>query len=150
MLGILPNTTLNQTLVVSDHITIQYYQNLFNAFKSSNFKDFTLQEKRKKKKKKKKKRNTSVVFKAFLYHAEFEKSNQIGLLHRQKNTLSCRNKNWLVGCFRLNGPLRQYFSLYRAVSQRQGERKRNDRREKKCPNNPHPHRLQAQKTLALL
>ena len=30
---------------------------------------------------------------------------------------------WLVGCFELNGPLRQYFSLYRAVSQREGERK---------------------------
>ena len=30
---------------------------------------------------------------------------------------------WLVGCVRLNGPLRQYFSLYRAVSQREGERK---------------------------
>ena len=29
---------------------------------------------------------------------------------------------WLVGCFGFNGPLRQYFSLYRAVSQRQGER----------------------------
>ena len=28
---------------------------------------------------------------------------------------------WLVG-FRFNGPLRQYFSLYRAVSQREGER----------------------------
>ena len=27
-----------------------------------------------------------------------------------------------VGCFGLNGPLRQYFSLYRAVSQREGER----------------------------
>ena len=25
---------------------------------------------------------------------------------------------WLVGCFGLNGPLRQYFNLYRAVSQR--------------------------------
>ena len=25
---------------------------------------------------------------------------------------------WLVGCFGLNGPLRQYFSLYRAVRQR--------------------------------
>ena len=31
-------------------------------------------------------------------------------------------KNWLVGCFEFNGPLRQYFSLYRAVSQREGER----------------------------
>ena len=30
---------------------------------------------------------------------------------------------WLSGCFGLNGPLRQYFSLYRAVSQREGERK---------------------------
>ena len=30
---------------------------------------------------------------------------------------------WLVGCFGLYGPLRQYFSLYRAVSQREGERR---------------------------
>ena len=29
----------------------------------------------------------------------------------------------LVGWFGLNGPLRQYFSLYRAVSEREGERK---------------------------
>ena len=29
---------------------------------------------------------------------------------------------WLVGCFGFNGPLRQYFSLYRAVSQTEGER----------------------------
>ena len=29
----------------------------------------------------------------------------------------------LVGCFGFNGPLRQSFSLYRAVSQREGERK---------------------------
>ena len=28
----------------------------------------------------------------------------------------------LFCCFRFNGPLRQYFSLYRAVSQREGER----------------------------
>ena len=39
--------------------------------------------------------------------------------------------------------LRQYFSLYRAVSQREGERSRNDRRDKNCPNNPRPHLLQA-------
>ena len=31
-------------------------------------------------------------------------------------------RRWLVGCFGFNGPLRQYFSLYRAVSQREGER----------------------------
>ena len=30
--------------------------------------------------------------------------------------------SWLVGCFGFKGPLRQYFSLYRAVSQREGER----------------------------
>ena len=30
---------------------------------------------------------------------------------------------WLVGSSRLNGPLRQYFSLYRTVSQREGKRK---------------------------
>ena len=29
---------------------------------------------------------------------------------------------WLVGCFGFYGPLRQYFSLYRAVSQREGDR----------------------------
>ena len=29
--------------------------------------------------------------------------------------------SWFV-CFRLNGPLRQYVSLYRTVSQREGER----------------------------
>ena len=32
--------------------------------------------------------------------------------------------DWLVGCFWFNGPLRQYFSLYRAVSQREGEREK--------------------------
>ena len=46
---------------------------------------------------------------------------------------------WLVGCFGFIGPLRQYFSLYRAVSQREGERKeKKDRSEKKCPNKPPP------------
>ena len=30
---------------------------------------------------------------------------------------------WLVCCFGLNGPSRQYFSLYRAVSRREGEGK---------------------------
>ena len=35
----------------------------------------------------------------------------------------CMHSRWLAGCFGLNGPLRRYFSLYRAVSQREGERK---------------------------
>ena len=41
--------------------------------------------------------------------------------------MDCLLVGWLVGCVRLNGPLRQYFSLYRAVSQREGEKKRGDR-----------------------
>ena len=32
------------------------------------------------------------------------------------------HNNRLVGCFRLNGRLRQYFSLFRTVSQSEGER----------------------------
>ena len=39
-----------------------------------------------------------------------------------KITLQLWLQKWLVGCFEFNGPLRQYFSLYRAVSQRGGER----------------------------
>ena len=57
----------------------------------------------------------------------------------------------LVGrWFWLNGPLRQYFSLYRAVSQRGRNKKRNYRRKKKCPNIPHLQLLQAQQALAQL
>ena len=50
----------------------------------------------------------------------------------------------LVGCFGLTGPLRQYFSLYRAVSQREGEREEKGQMRVKIPNNPHPHLLKAQ------
>ena len=34
--------------------------------------------------------------------------------------------SWLVDCFWFNGPLRQYFGLYRTVSQRERERERID------------------------
>ena len=40
----------------------------------------------------------------------------------------------LIGCFRFNCPLRQYFSLCRTISWREAERRENDRREKKYPN----------------
>ena len=30
--------------------------------------------------------------------------------------------NWLIGCFGFNDPLRVCFSLYRAVSQREGKK----------------------------
>ena len=45
------------------------------------------------------------------------------LHHVTKSTGQYVRQGWLVGSFGLNGPLRQYFSLYRAVSQREGERK---------------------------
>ena len=37
-------------------------------------------------------------------------------------TEEANGQRWLVGCLGFNGPLKQYFSLYRAVSQREGER----------------------------
>ena len=49
------------------------------------------------------------------------------------HTISSKDRmsllDWLVGCFGFNDPLRQYFSLYRAVSQREGERAEKDRGE---------------------
>ena len=47
----------------------------------------------------------------------------------------------MVGCFGFNDPFRQYFSLYRDVSQREeegGRKKRNDRWKKKYTNNSSP------------
>ena len=46
---------------------------------------------------------------------------------RTDGWMDCLLVGWLVGCVRLNGPLRQYFSLYRAVCQREGEKKKGDR-----------------------
>ena len=50
---------------------------------------------------------------------------------------------WLV-VFGLSGPLRQYFSLYRAVSQREGERGEKGWRRVKMSKQPPPHLLQVQ------
>ena len=44
----------------------------------------------------------------------------------------------LVGCFGLNGPLRQYFSLYWAVSQREGERGEKEQMRVKMSKQPPP------------
>ena len=46
------------------------------------------------------------------------------------------NTIWLVGCFGFSGPLRQYYSLYRAVFQREGERGEKGKRREKMPNQP--------------
>ena len=52
--------------------------------------------------------------------------NQHIVLNLSKNiifkTSFIKRVGWLVGCCGVNGPLRQYFSLYRTVSQREGER----------------------------
>ena len=45
---------------------------------------------------------------------------------------------WLVGCFGFNGPLRQYFSLYQAVSQREGEREEKGQMRAKMSKQPPP------------
>ena len=47
-------------------------------------------------------------------------------------------KSWLVGCFGFNGPLRQYFSLYQAVSQREEEREAKRQRRVKMSKQPPP------------
>ena len=59
----------------------------------------------------------SMHYEKILNHKECQKS--------ELQTLFCPNLllvGWLVGCFWFNGPLRHYFSLYRAVSQKEGER----------------------------
>ena len=48
------------------------------------------------------------------------------------------DRGWLVGCFGFNGPLRQYFSLYRAVSQREGERGEKGQMREKMSKQPPP------------
>ena len=44
----------------------------------------------------------------------------------------------LVGCFGLSGPLRQYFSLHRTVSQREGERGKKRKKRVKMSKQPLP------------
>ena len=46
--------------------------------------------------------------------------------------------DWLVGCFGLNGPLRQRFSLYRAVPKRDGERREKRQIREKMSKQPPP------------
>ena len=60
------------------------------------------------------------------YHLELGSNSVREISRPALYPLSYRGSDFhegMVGCFGLNGPLRQYFSLYRAVSQREGERK---------------------------
>ena len=45
---------------------------------------------------------------------------------------------WLVACFGLKSPLRQYFSLYRADPQGEGQRREKCQMRENCPNKPPP------------
>ena len=51
---------------------------------------------------------------------------------------TARFRCWLVGCFGFIGPLRQYVSLYRAISQRQGERRKKEQMRVKMSKQPQP------------
>ena len=54
-------------------------------------------------------------------------------------------KNYISWFFFALTALWDSISVYIRLSPREREKeKRNDRRERKCPNNPHPHLLQAQ------
>ena len=57
---------------------------------------------------------------------------------REQSLSVQRCSQWLVGCFGFNGPLRQYFSLYRAVSQREGERGEKGQMREKMSKQPPP------------
>ena len=71
---------------------------------------------------------------SWVNHLTFHKQNLVG---------------WLVALCLTT--LSDSISDYIRPSPKEREKeKRNDRREKKCPNNPHPHLLQAQYALALL
>ena len=71
-------------------------------------------------------------FHHYLYGRHFKVRSDHGSLRWLMNFKICEGKLArfmellaaydLVGCFGFNGPLRQYFSLYRAASQREGDR----------------------------
>ena len=53
--------------------------------------------------------------------------DQQKILHENQHGFRTQRSCELVGCFGFNGPLRQYFGLYRTVSQRERERERKRR-----------------------
>ena len=56
-----------------------------------------------------------------MFRIYFTGDNQ-EFIHNKLRTKNKYTHQTLVGCFGFNGPLRQYFSLYWAASQREGER----------------------------
>ena len=53
---------------------------------------------------------------------EYQTEKNLNIRRRTMKYSGSQRSLRRVGCFGFNGPLRQYFSLYRAVSQREGER----------------------------
>ena len=67
----------------------------------------------------------------------FMRKNQIRIFIRFRLNCSSGFRDRVVGCFVFNGPSRQYFSLYRAVSQKRG-RKRRERIDESKMSKPTP------------
>ena len=73
---------------------------------------------------------TCSLYQASITHEAFSDIRKNGVVKQHvdsylgSSSVSAYFEGWLVGwLFGLNGPLRQYLSLYRAVSQREGERR---------------------------
>ena len=78
---------------------------------------------------------TDILLFEKLYHQN--KHNATTVIHKIY-TYTTGRVGWLVGCYGLNGPLRQYFSLYRAVSQREEERTEMGQMREKMSKQPPP------------
>ena len=71
----------------------------------------------------------------------FQKISELHYIRTHDNARSVSETyflGWLVGCFGFNGPLRQYFSLYKTVSQREGERGEKGKTRVKMSKQPPP------------
>ena len=68
--------------------------------------------------------NESSVFEPLKFYFTVFTGGKVKLADESSHPIvSEKLLGWLVGCFGLYGHLRQYFSLCRAVSEREGERK---------------------------
>ena len=58
----------------------------------------------------------------FVSPSAFSRKAVVSYWRKYVHEVLVNRLRWLVGCFGFNGLVRQYFSLYRVVSQREGER----------------------------
>ena len=59
-------------------------------------------------------------------------------------TIEISTVGWLVGCFGLSGPLREYFSLSGRLPERDVKKGETIEERKQVSKHPHPHLLYAQ------